>query len=619
MKNHKAQPSLSRDFALLAAAILFVLFLITVWISYTTYTKHSEHVLSQLDGESMRIERLLGYDMETANYLLTSLGRQIILDKERDLTNIAQVLKSFDSRGYIYTVFSFVSSHQKVVVSSNRGILDEPVDISDRDYVKMAMNEPWKMQIGRPIEGRVSGRWIIPVIMGLTDYTGKFVGSVLISININTVTEQISRIVKRDGLDFAIISKTLIPLTQVSENKDFFSNNFPAEVLKDIDFNNKPQGLVARGNLFLGSNTYTYYRVSADYPYIILLSYDAYRNDENVRNQLWSRLLQILGFAAFFVLFMWIMRARMIRPILDLTQVASGVSKGEHYTPVTQGAPVEIEGLATQIGRISEYIEETKRIEDELRSKMFMLKKGKEQAELEKHSKSEFLAYICQELRTPINTLIGLAQVMKDQLYGPIENRKYRQCAADMYQTGNGMLGNLDDLLRFTKTQIHYPQAEQKLSNVEQVIDKSLQLLSEKLATEKREIQKSVQEQLPPIAIEEFRLQQIITNLLMHLLQHDPLPVLYIDARVINENKERPYTVLSMGAGRPSAMSASSLIALAHASLESSIHYVDSATDINKTPGNLNLELAQVLIGAHKGGLHINQSAGGPLQIILFF
>ena len=30
----------------------------------------------------------------------------------------------------------------------------------------------------------------------------------------------------------------------------------------------------------------------------------------------------------------------------------------------------------------------------------------------------EFLAYSCQEMRTPLNTIIGAAQVMKDQLYG---------------------------------------------------------------------------------------------------------------------------------------------------------------------------------------------------------
>ena len=81
------------------------------------------------------------------------------------------------------------------------------------------------MQIGRPIEGRVSGRWVIPVAMGLTDYTGKFIGTILISIDINELTEQISTLVKRDGISFAIISKTLIPLTQVSDDNNFLTNN----------------------------------------------------------------------------------------------------------------------------------------------------------------------------------------------------------------------------------------------------------------------------------------------------------------------------------------------------------------------------------------------------------
>lgn len=619
MKNSWAQPSLSRDFALLAVAILFVLFLITTWISYSTYAKHSEHVMSQLEEESQRIERLLADDVENAGYLLTSLGRQIILNKDRDLTEIAHILKSFDSRGYLYSVFSFVGSNEKILVSSNRGILDDPVDISDRDYVKMAMNEPWKAQIGRPIEGRVSGRWIIPVIMGITDYTGKFIGSVLISMDINTMTNQISRIVKRDGQEFAIISKSLIPLTQVSEDKDFINNNFPSETLANIDFAAKPTGLIARGNLFLGSNTYSFYRVSKDYPYIILMSYDAFRNDGNVRNQLWSRLLQILGFATFFVLFMWIMRVRMIRPILDLTDVASRISKGGDYVPVPQGAPMEIEGLALQMGRISEYIAETKRIEDELRNKMFMLKNNKDQAELEKQSKSEFLAYICQELRTPLNAIIGMAQVMKEQLYGPIENRKYRQCATDMYQTSSNMLGNLNDLLNFTKTQMQFSHADHKMSDVAAVINKSIQFLLEKLASDKREVKLTIQEQLPPLPIDEFRLQQIIVNLLLHILHHSTSEQLYLDARVINENKDKPYTVIFINANKPKMISSAELVSLAQQSIASSANYMTAATDIGKEPGNLNLELARALIAAHHGGLHINHATDGNLQIILFF
>ncbi len=77
MRGYWAQPSLSRDFALLAAAIVVVLFTISAWVSYTTYTRHTEEIASELEKEAARVERTLGAEMESANYMLTALVKQI--------------------------------------------------------------------------------------------------------------------------------------------------------------------------------------------------------------------------------------------------------------------------------------------------------------------------------------------------------------------------------------------------------------------------------------------------------------------------------------------------------------------------------------------------------------
>jgi signal transduction histidine kinase len=68
------------------------------------------------------------------------------------------------------------------------------------------------------------------------------------------------------------------------------------------------------------------------------------------------------------------------------------------------------------------------------------LKLGKEQAEhgavaareaLEKaqaanRSKSEFLANMSHELRTPLNAIIGFSEMIEGEIFGPLENEKYR-------------------------------------------------------------------------------------------------------------------------------------------------------------------------------------------------
>lgn len=518
MKNYWTQPSLSRDFALLSAAVFCVLFLVSMWVTYVTYARHTEHIAEELQTEASRIERTLANEMESANYLLTALGRQIVVNNARDLVELAQILKSFDAKEQMYAIFNWINVDQKILVSSSRGILEKPVDVSDRDYVKKAFIEPWKMHIGRPIEGRVSGRWVIPVAMGLTDYTGKFIGTLIISLDISQLTDRVSTLVKRDSISFAIISKTLIPLTQVSEDKDFLNKNFPAQRLVNIDYVKNPSGLLSQGSMFWGTGSYTYYSVSEQYPYIILLGYDNRYQDDAVRNMLWSRLLQMVVIAAFFMLFLLIVRSRMIRPVMEVTEAIAQVARGNTDVKLPTIGPIEINLLAGQVSRIKEYIEENKRVDDELRNKMFMLRRTCKEMEVSTHSKAEFLAFICQEMRAPVNSAMGCAQVMKDQIYGPIENKKYRQYASDIYTSCTHVISQLDYVLELAKIEAHYAVLRESTIDLGTTINRALRSLADQLQAAKIDIKVNIDENGVLIFADDFRIQQIISNAIFYLI-----------------------------------------------------------------------------------------------------
>ena len=621
MRNSWAQPSLSRDFALLASAILFILCLLSTWVSFVTFSQHVKSISVELEKESIRIEHTLEKEMEDANYMLTALGRQIILDPSRDLVKLAQILKSFDSKGYIYSIFSWVSTDQRVIVSSNRGVLEKPVDISDRDYVKKAMTEPWKMHIGRPIEGRVSGRWVIPVAMGLTDYTGKFIGTIQVSIDINTLTEQLTNLIKRDGISFAIVSKTLIPLTQVSDDRDFVANNFPVQKLVNVNFATQPSGLITQGNPFWGADNYAYYLASEKYPYIILLGYDTAYSNQVVRSQLWVRLVEFIGIAVFFVLFLWLMRVRMIRPVLDMTKIAAAVAKGEQHFSLPKGGPLEIEALAVQIRRVGDYIAETKRIEDELRNKMFMLKKAKERAEMDQRSKSDFMAYLCQEMRHPLNSIVGFAQVMKDQLYGPIENRKYKQYTSDIYHAGNGLLNHLQDLQTLASAENGYIVLNEKPLAVPEAINKALHFVEDKMRADKISTKIRLPDPLPKLLADEFRFQQILMNLFLYVLQRMmPESTMLIEGRTLGENRDRLYFALVISGNEQQTHAYDKLMGMAeHMSNEPAAEsYQNSPAYMKETP-NLGLQLAKMLARMHHGSIDIAETSEGTTIVTLLF
>ncbi|MEI6730427.1 MAG: hypothetical protein WCL30_04140, partial [Pseudomonadota bacterium] len=142
-----SKQSLSRDFALFAGLIVLLLFIASIWATYESYIENSKEIAAKMESEATRIDRAMIIEVEHSSYLLESLGRQITHMDVSDLKNVAILLRSFDTTATLHHVFSWIDDQNRNVVSSNKGV-HEPIDVSDRDFLKKTIAEPWKMQIG---------------------------------------------------------------------------------------------------------------------------------------------------------------------------------------------------------------------------------------------------------------------------------------------------------------------------------------------------------------------------------------------------------------------------------------------------------------------------------------
>lgn len=383
MKSTWARPSLSRDFTILTVLIVAALIVLSVWVSWSTYTHQSERILENLKKEATRIDKTLEREIAHTNYLLNALAHQISRSNHQDLKTIAQLLKTFDARDQVYAIWAWTNVDKHIVVSSNRGILEEPLDLSDRDYVQKAQADPWRLQIGVPIQGRVSERWVIPIGLGVTDDTGRFIGTLSASVDIDTLTQEIAHLVRREGVSFGIVSKDMVKLTEASDMSQFIDTYFPAKRLSHIDISKEPSGIFSQAKLFPNFHgIYAYYQLSERYPYILLIGYNVQHSQRELERLLLPRLLQIGTLAGFLLLFLWVVRSRIIRPVVELSGITGKLIQGQPYHHETRIGPVEIDQLAMQISRVSDYVDERKRLEEELREKLeaFLLKEKEQKA-----------------------------------------------------------------------------------------------------------------------------------------------------------------------------------------------------------------------------------------------
>jgi K+-sensing histidine kinase KdpD len=220
-------------------------------------------------------------------------------------------------------------------------------------------------------------------------------------------------------------------------------------------------------------------------------------------------------------------------------------------------------------------------------------------------------------MRTPINNIIGAAQVMKDQLYGPIENRKYRQYAADIYSTGNQLLEAAENVLTESKAETDYLALEEKPVDVAAVINRTLRFMADKMQTEKLSVRVKLHEPMPRLIADEFRLQQILMNVLLYVLKHLPSGgAAIVETRVVNENKDKVFFAITVGTVEEGSQAR--LIALADRVMGAP-YRPSRVDDLLKESTDLSLELAKVLVALHGGALDISLSAKGPMTITLLF
>jgi len=142
-----------------------------------------------------------------------------------------------------------------------------------------------------------------------------------------------------------------------------------------------------------------------------------------------------------------------------------------------------------------------------------------EQAESANRTKSEFLANMSHELRTPLNAIIGFSQIMREGMFGPVENQRYAEYVADIHRSGEHLLALVNDILDISK--VEAGRLELALDFVD--LAALIRVCIDTVAGRAREGQVAViydtPADLPPIVADEIRLKQILLNLLSNAVK----------------------------------------------------------------------------------------------------
>ena len=266
--------------------------------------------------------------------------------------------------------------------------------------------------------------------------------------------------------------------------------------------------------------------------------------------------------ALFLVLFLalaigtsFVLARRMARPIEAMQAAAARMGSGALDQRIDVSSADELGALAEEFNRMAARLEESyagleQKVEErtrELETALSELDEKSRQLEAASRHKSEFLANMSHELRTPLNAIIGFSQVLREKLFGGL-NEKQDEYVEDILTSGNHLLALIDDILDLSKVEAGQVELEVAPFSLTEALEGGVVMVRERAVKDGVDVRLATDADADIVTGDERRIRQVIFNLLSNAVKFTPAEG-SVDVRSTQVNGEVRVSVADTGPG----------------------------------------------------------------------
>ncbi|WP_157230917.1 ATP-binding protein [Kiloniella laminariae] len=183
-----------------------------------------------------------------------------------------------------------------------------------------------------------------------------------------------------------------------------------------------------------------------------------------------------------------------------------------HHAKVDGKPLFDSEGRYTGHRGAASDITQRKQIEEKLQQALI-------EAERTSEAKSEFLATMSHEFRTPLNAILGFSEMIHTRYFGPLGSDKYSDYAKHIHDSGAHLLALINDILDIASVEAGKRTLLREAIDIPALFGKCLSTIEK--SAEERDITLSLnlQEPLPLLQADSRSLTQITLNLLSNAVK----------------------------------------------------------------------------------------------------
>jgi len=242
-------------------------------------------------------------------------------------------------------------------------------------------------------------------------------------------------------------------------------------------------------------------------------------------NRIWIIVAGLFAGVGAIVAFYMITQRVILRPIRQLRAIANNVADGNLDIRSSIKTGDEYEKLASAFNHMLDSLEgaqeKLRRANRQLDEKIAELSERNIELFKANKIKGEFLANISHEFRTPLNAILGFAEIMREKP-GVLKKEKGQRYAENIITSGNRLLNMINDLLNIAKIEAGKMQlhlGEILIGEVCRIVVGHFAALTRK---KKIKVKLMVEDNIPALMTDGGKVQQILFNFLSNAVKFTP-------------------------------------------------------------------------------------------------